>query len=102
MRAGFAVEDGVALHFRRARLKRVVSSRPDGAAYRVEHACDGVVETPLDVNYLGADVPTSEGTATAVAPARRTRRRAARRASAGNASERRQAAPETTPAPVPA
>ncbi len=28
MRAGFAAEDGVALHFRRTRLKRVVSSRP--------------------------------------------------------------------------
>jgi dipeptidase E len=54
MRAGFAVEDGVALHFRRTRLKWAVSSRPDGCAYRVEHASDGVVETPLKVSYLGA------------------------------------------------
>src|SRR6202165_1628775 len=42
---GFAVEDGVALHFCRTRLKRVVSSRLDGCAYRVEHGNDGVVET---------------------------------------------------------
>ena len=35
-------------------LERVVSSRPDGCAYRVEHTGDGVVETPLKVTYLGA------------------------------------------------
>src|SRR3984885_2848967 len=55
MRPGFAAEDGVALHFRRTRLQRVVSSRPDGAAYRVEPAADGVVvETPLETLSLGA------------------------------------------------
>ena len=41
MRPGYAAEDGVALHFRRTRLERVVSSRPDGCAYRVEPAADG-------------------------------------------------------------
>jgi dipeptidase E len=53
MRPGYAAEDGVALHFRRTRLERVVSSRPDGCAYRVEPAADGVLETPLETVYLG-------------------------------------------------
>ena len=60
MRSGFAVEDGVALHFRRTRLKRVVSSRPDGSAYRVEPLGDGVVETPLAVTRLGAAPATPD------------------------------------------
>jgi len=52
---GFAVDDGVALHFRRTRLKRVVSSRPGGGAYRVEPCGDGaVVEQRLEVSFLGA------------------------------------------------
>jgi dipeptidase E len=54
MRPGYAAEDGVALHFRRTRLERVVSSRPDGCAYRVEPDADGVLETPLETVYLGA------------------------------------------------
>jgi dipeptidase E len=55
MLAGFAADDGVALHFRRTRLARVVSSRADGGAYRVERTRRGVVETPLEPVYLGAD-----------------------------------------------
>ena len=55
MRPGYAAEDGVALHFRRTRLERVVSSRPDGCAYRVEPAADGVLETPLETVYLGVN-----------------------------------------------
>jgi len=55
MRAGFAVEDGVALHFRSTRLAAAVSSRPDGRAYRVKPAADSVVETPVSVTYLGTD-----------------------------------------------
>ena len=51
---GFAVEDGVALHFRRTRLKRAVSSRLGGGAYRVEPGGEGdIVETRLDVSFLG-------------------------------------------------
>ena len=65
MRAGFAVEDGVALHFRATRLAHAVSSRPDGRAFRVKPADDRVVETPLDVVFLGAH-PTPR---TPVAPA---------------------------------
>jgi hypothetical protein len=37
-----------------------VSSRPNGCAYRVEHASDGVVETPLKVSYLGAGATARE------------------------------------------
>src|SRR6202043_3908810 len=36
MRAGFAVDDGVALHFTGTHLENVVSSRPGGRAYLVE------------------------------------------------------------------
>jgi dipeptidase E len=60
MRPGFAAEDGVALHFRRTRLEQVVSSRPDGRAYRVEPVDGVVVEAPLEVSYLGASRPTFE------------------------------------------
>jgi len=60
MRPGFAAEDGVALHFHGTHLERVVSSRPDGRAYRVEPLAGGAVaETPLEVSYLGADSPRS-------------------------------------------
>jgi dipeptidase E len=110
MRPGFAAEDGVALHFRRTHLKRAVSSRPDGCAYRVEHAGDGVVETPLEVTYLGEDRPSHERAEPAVAevsaeaPKRRPRRRSARRpaAVAAKASERLPAVAPGSPAPVPA
>ncbi|HXP37518.1 MAG TPA: peptidase E [Solirubrobacteraceae bacterium] len=110
MRPGFAAEDGVALHFRRTHLKRAVSSRPDGCAYRVEHAGDGVVETPLEVTYLGEDLRSRERTepavaeASAEAPKRRPRRRSARRpaAVAAKASERLPAVAPGSPAPVPA
>jgi dipeptidase E len=58
MRTGFAVEDGVALHFRGTRLEQVVSSRPDGHAYLVEPAHGGVVEAQLQAVYLGAGADT--------------------------------------------
>ena len=63
MRPGFAAEDGVGLHFRGTRLERVVSSRPDGHAYRVEAGEGGAVEIPLKAAYLGAEthgVPAAE------------------------------------------
>jgi hypothetical protein len=49
----------VALHFRRTHLKRVVSARPGGFAYRVEPGSDGtIVETRLSATLLGvADAP---------------------------------------------
>ncbi|MFI5009424.1 MAG: Type 1 glutamine amidotransferase-like domain-containing protein [Solirubrobacterales bacterium] len=54
MRAGFAADDGAALHFRGRQLERVVSSRPTARAYRVEPMRDGVLEIPLESVYLGA------------------------------------------------
>jgi peptidase E len=60
MRPGFAVEDGVALHFHGTRLERVVSSRQGGSAYRVEPGGEGVLETRLDASYLGAPVARRE------------------------------------------
>jgi peptidase E len=57
MRAGYAVEDGVALHFNGPNLERAVSSRPDGGAFLVEPAHDGVRETPLEVVQLGGETP---------------------------------------------
>jgi dipeptidase E len=68
MRTGFAVEDGVALHFCGTRLEQVVSSRPDGHAYLVEPAGDGVVEAQLQAVYLGASAPARPAPHTAPAP----------------------------------
>ncbi len=69
MRPGFAVDDGVALHFRDTRLARVVSSRPDGGAYRVEAVGEHVVEDALGVCYLGAGANSARSTnASGVAP----------------------------------
>ncbi len=76
MSPGFAVEDGVALHFRGTSLERVLSSRPGGCAYRVEPHGDAVLETRLPAVYLGArssdagqPVPVS-ASASAPAPTR--------------------------------
>lgn len=54
MRAGFAADDGAALHFRGRRLERVVSSRPRARAFHVVPADGGVEERPLEVEHLGA------------------------------------------------
>jgi hypothetical protein len=60
MSEGFAVEDGVGLHFRGTELHRVVSSRSDGAAYRVRVRADGRVrETRLAAERLGEAEPPS-------------------------------------------
>jgi dipeptidase E len=77
---GFAVEDGVALHFRRKRLVGVVSSRRDGRAYHVRPTADGVSETPLEARYLGVeDACADAGADEAAAPASTSRRRRSRR-----------------------
>ena len=51
--AGYAADDGAALHFAGEVLKEVVSSRPNAAAYRVERRGDEVVEERLTTRYLG-------------------------------------------------
>jgi len=50
MRAGYAAQDGAALHFEGRELLRAVSSRPQARAFRV--SADG--EHALAVEYLGA------------------------------------------------
>jgi peptidase E len=55
MPGGYAADDGVALHYTGETLTRIVSSRPQARAYRVERGADGVTETPLTPDYLGAD-----------------------------------------------
>jgi peptidase E len=50
--AGYAADDGVALHFVDHRLSRAVASRPTGRAYRVEASRDGIQEIPLEPTRL--------------------------------------------------
>jgi peptidase E len=57
MQAGYAADDGAALHFRGSSLVEVVSSRPKAAAYRVERVGAQLKETPLPVRFLGAANP---------------------------------------------
>jgi dipeptidase E len=54
MRAGFAADDGVALHFRGSLLERVVSARAGARAYRVETSGRSVLEFPLELTQLDA------------------------------------------------
>jgi dipeptidase E len=50
---GYAADDGVALHFIGDRLARIVSSRPQAKAYRLEKVGNIVKETALKPIYLG-------------------------------------------------
>ncbi len=52
--AGYAADDGAALHFIGRRLVRIVSSRPNAKAYRVTRAGRGVFEEALETEYVGA------------------------------------------------
>lgn len=52
--AGYAADDGAALHFAGRELVEVVSSRPGAAAYRLSLAGGEVVEEKLPTRYLGA------------------------------------------------
>jgi peptidase E len=51
--AGYAADDGVALLWRDGTLVEAVSERADGQAFRVEVVGGRVVETPLEVRFLG-------------------------------------------------
>lgn len=53
MPGGYAADDGAALHFVDGALVRVVTSRPEAAAYHVELVDGEVIETPLETHYLG-------------------------------------------------
>jgi dipeptidase E len=56
MQAGFAADDGAALHLRGTELVEVVSSRPEATAYRIELANGKVVEERLDARFLGGSI----------------------------------------------
>jgi peptidase E len=51
--AGYAADDGVALHFISDRLKKIVSSRPEAKAYYLEKKNGKVIENSLNLQYLG-------------------------------------------------
>jgi dipeptidase E len=53
MSAGYAADDGAALHFRGRSLHRAITSRPRARAFRVEPGGESVVETQLETTYLG-------------------------------------------------
>ena len=52
MAGGYAADDGVGLHFVDGQLHKVVSSRHDAKAYRVELSGGKVSERPLDAVRL--------------------------------------------------
>lgn len=52
MLPGYATDDGVALHYAGTELKRVISSRPTGRAFRVEREGNRAVETFIKPDYL--------------------------------------------------
>jgi dipeptidase E len=51
--AGYACDDGAALHFEGTELRGVVSSRPKAGAYHVSLRAGELVEEALPVRYLG-------------------------------------------------
>jgi dipeptidase E len=55
MNAGYAVDDGAALHFIDGDLGKIVSSRPHAAAYYVEGLNGKAVERKLETTYLGTN-----------------------------------------------
>ena len=56
--AGFAADDGAALHFHGTRLFGAVSSRPNALAYRVSLVNGAVQEEPMPTHFLGSPAST--------------------------------------------
>lgn len=52
---GYAADNGIGLHFVGNRLEKIVSSRLNAKAYRVEKIGETVKETPLQATYLGVE-----------------------------------------------
>lgn len=50
---GYALEDGAAIHFSGKKILRIVASRPEALAYRVDFVDNKVKEAALTVEYLG-------------------------------------------------
>jgi peptidase E len=59
MPAGYAAEDGTALHFTGERLSRVVGSRPGARAFRMGAVGARVVSRALPAEYLGSVAPVA-------------------------------------------
>lgn len=53
LQAGYALDDGAALHFIDDELAEAVSSRPQAKAYRVENTAAGALEELLITRFLG-------------------------------------------------
>lgn len=53
MKPGVAADDGVGLHYVGKKLKHVVSSRPNAAAYTVKNKASGLAITRIQPRYLG-------------------------------------------------
>jgi peptidase E len=53
MPAGYAVEDGAALHFVGSRLAHVISSKPKARAFKMRKAGGRIVRSALSSRYLG-------------------------------------------------
>ena len=53
IQAGFAADDGAALHFVNENLEQVISSRVEARGYRIELQAGEVLETPLETRFLG-------------------------------------------------
>ena len=72
MCAGYAAEDGAALHFTGTELSRVVASRPEARGYRLDVSGQRVIEMRIATTYLGeggvvpAAAPLPEALSTAV------------------------------------
>jgi dipeptidase E len=50
---GHGLDDGCALHYQDGRIKRVIASRPQARAYRVEVLDGKLVETTVKADFLG-------------------------------------------------
>ncbi len=59
MRAGYAAEDGAALHFVGEELSGVVASRPAARGYRLDVVGERVIEMRLATAYLGDATPVT-------------------------------------------
>ena len=53
--AGYAADDGAALHFVNGEFREAVSSKPQARAFHVRRNGSNIIEQPLAVRYLGAE-----------------------------------------------
>ncbi len=52
---GYAIDDGVAIHFVGLEAQRAVSSRPNAKAYRLFETNSSIEEVPIDVEYIAEE-----------------------------------------------